>query len=449
MAHANQSYLDNEILIREAKNGCKTSENKLVEVNMRYVHKRVNYFAASGGDSSALLSAGLFGLKKAIDSFDIASGSKFITYASRCIENEILMYLRNERKHANVISLETKVFSNDRGDSRETTILDVISNQSDENTEFIDYKPYITHLLKGAKKLEAKKGLKTSDLTFVVVEEYFMKGLNQEQIALKLNKSRSYVSRLLQRGLASIRAFASKEGVTSLADVTDLKVKDHSKVVKKQNSERSEVVKVAKREANYAILQCLFSETYLKSSTMSKLVDITPATILKHQKNYESGEWGTDTISATTRNKTIKILVKYLSTASESERARVLDSLKVAFKEDVLSAENKTRQPKVEPATSKILDTPPIIQKEGVAASVPDKHTVALKSNQSVEGSTVEQQTQAFPVFDKAIPSSCSFSLQSGSPEDIDYFLTLVKRYMSAGGKFDFSVSIGVSVNDN
>ena len=86
------------------KNGDKSAKNKLIEHNLRLVAHIIKKYYSNSTEQDDLVSIGTIGLIKASSTFDYEKGTRFATYAARCIENEILMYFRNKKKYAQDIS---------------------------------------------------------------------------------------------------------------------------------------------------------------------------------------------------------------------------------------------------------------------------------------------------------------------------------------------------------
>jgi len=164
----------------------------LVERNLRLVAHIVKKYSYPGKDVDDLISIGSVGLIKAIDSFDTSKGTKLATYASRCIENEILMLIRNNKKTKGEVYLDDPI-SNDK-DGKDISLLDVLCN-NDENSIFdlIENKLQI-------KRLYSKINITLKDRERSVVQMRY--GLldgnprTQREIALILGISRSFVSRI-------------------------------------------------------------------------------------------------------------------------------------------------------------------------------------------------------------------------------------------------------------
>ena len=121
------------------------ARNKLIEHNLRlvsHIAKKYN----SKYDNDDLISIGIIGLIKGIDSFSKEKGTKLTTYAAKCIENEILMHFRNEKKNMNNISLDEKIGFDK--DGNEIELIDVIKTPDLDYIEKINFKDNLNSLLK-------------------------------------------------------------------------------------------------------------------------------------------------------------------------------------------------------------------------------------------------------------------------------------------------------------
>ena len=158
----------------------------------------VKKFENTKEDKDDLLSIGAFGLIKAIDSYNFSQNTKLATYAARCIENEILMYLRSLKKHKDVTSLYSPIGEDKEGN--EIILYDIIEDPSPSMTdELIKTEHY--ERLKNALSLLNPQELEIISRRF---------GLNnyqvetQRDIAKSLGISRSYVSRIEKRALSKL-----------------------------------------------------------------------------------------------------------------------------------------------------------------------------------------------------------------------------------------------------
>ena len=111
------------------KNGDKKAREKLVSHNLRLVAHIVKKYTNSL-EADDLLSVGTIGLIKAVDSFDYSKNVQFSTYAARCINNEILMLIRSNKKHKNVVSLSSLTSNNE--DDKDLELQDFLASDDDE-----------------------------------------------------------------------------------------------------------------------------------------------------------------------------------------------------------------------------------------------------------------------------------------------------------------------------
>lgn len=174
------------------------ARNKLIEHNLRLVAHISKKFENTNIDKDDLLSIGAFGLIKAVDSFNPKSGTKLATYASRCIENEILMHLRQNKKRKDTTSLYTTIGEDKEGN--EIKLYDIIEDPSPYQTDVLIENEHYKLLLDSLKLLDERE-------LDIINRRY---GLNdhpiqtQIEIAKELKISRSYVSRIEKRALTKI-----------------------------------------------------------------------------------------------------------------------------------------------------------------------------------------------------------------------------------------------------
>lgn len=174
------------------------ARNKLIEHNLRLVAHIVKKFDNTREDKDDLLSIGAFGLIKAVDTYNFNSTTKLSTYAARCIENEILMYLRSTKRKRQTSWLYSTIGQDKEGN--EIKLCDVIE---DPQTSSID------HLLNEENKEKLREALKIlSPREYNIICRRY--GLNdgiietQREIAKSLKISRSYVSRIEKRALTKL-----------------------------------------------------------------------------------------------------------------------------------------------------------------------------------------------------------------------------------------------------
>ncbi len=179
----------------------------LIKHNLRLVAHIVKKYYSASSCQDDLVSIGTVGLIKAIDTFNAKKGAKFATYASKCIQNEILMFFRSQKKLTNEVSLNETIDSDKDGNP--LTYSDIICCD-DTIAEEIETKIY------AKKAIEAIKNSLTPRERKIIVLRYGLnnqKPLTQMQIAAILNISRSYVSRIEKAALEKIRHEFKKCGL--------------------------------------------------------------------------------------------------------------------------------------------------------------------------------------------------------------------------------------------
>jgi len=189
---------EEEHYIELLKKGNKEARNKLIEHNLRLVAHIVKKYDNFKEDQDDLISIGTIGLIKGIDSFNENKGVRITTYAARCIENEILMYFRSNKKNMNNVSLNDQI-GYDK-DGNEITFIDVLKEEEHDNLEDINLKNNIMLLKEYIKILSPReKEIITLRYGLGNNDEY-----TQKEIAKRLKISRSYVSRIEKRALVKM-----------------------------------------------------------------------------------------------------------------------------------------------------------------------------------------------------------------------------------------------------
>lgn len=181
----------------------KDAKNELILHNLRLVAHIAKKYINIQRDQEELISIGIVGLIKAILSYDNEKSIRLATYASRCIENEILMSLRFAKKYQNDISLHEPI-GTDR-DGNEIVMLDVINSDTPDFADQLDFS------IQSDKILAAIWNNLTEQERIVVILRYGLWNqdvLTQQEIASKLGISRSYVSRIEKKALKKLRAVA-------------------------------------------------------------------------------------------------------------------------------------------------------------------------------------------------------------------------------------------------
>lgn len=186
-------------LFEKLSRGDMRARDKIIEHNLRLVSHIVRKYYSSGESQDELISIGSIGLIKATDSFKCEFGTRFATYAARCIQNEILMFFRSQKKHENDISINDTIDIDKDGNP--LTYLDIIS-VDDGILEDIDLKIHTDKLR------ELIGSVLTPREEEIIVLRYGLRGYKPETqrgVAKHLGISRSYVSRIEKRALLKLR----------------------------------------------------------------------------------------------------------------------------------------------------------------------------------------------------------------------------------------------------
>ncbi len=190
---------EEKIYLEQLKSGDEEARNILIERNLRLVAHVVKKYANTKVEQDDLISIGTIGLIKGINSFNVEKGSKLSTYVSRCIDNEILMYLRSTKK------LNAEVYLNEPigkdKDDNVVTLQEVLENNERNIEEEVDLKMKI-------KKLYKKMGEVLKDRERTIIELRFgldgRKPKTQHEIADMMGISRSYVSRIETKAIGKL-----------------------------------------------------------------------------------------------------------------------------------------------------------------------------------------------------------------------------------------------------
>ncbi len=180
------------------RQGDRAARQRLIEHNLRLVAHIIKKYYAGAQEQEDLVSIGTIGLIKAVDTFDEEKGSRLVTYASRCIENEILMHFRSSKKTAGDVSLSEPIDTDSEG--RPLTLMDVLA-QEDTIVDDLDSKINSEKL-----GLYMRQTLEERERQILTLR-YGLAGpiLTQRQVAKRLGISRSYISRLETKALGKLR----------------------------------------------------------------------------------------------------------------------------------------------------------------------------------------------------------------------------------------------------
>lgn len=187
-------------ILNLCKEGNKEARDILIERNLRLVAHIVKKYNTADKDIDDLISIGTIGLIKAIDTFDADKGIRLATYASRCIDNELLMMLRNGKRQAKEVYLYEPIGSDKEG--HEINLLDIIESADVDIVDELELQGNIKRLYALVEKVLTKRERQIIEMRY---------GLNtsnevtQREIANIIGISRSYVSRIEKKALKKLR----------------------------------------------------------------------------------------------------------------------------------------------------------------------------------------------------------------------------------------------------
>ena len=187
-----------EICINKMLDGDKDARNKLIEHNLRLVAHIVKKYDTKEAMTDDLISIGTIGLIKGIDTYNGDRKTKITTYAARCIQNEILMHFRSQKKYGPTVSLNDAIGHDKEGN--EINLIDVIKDKNVDLFETLDLKNNINLLKKYLRLLNKRE-------KEIIIKRYGLnntKDMTQKEIADELKISRSYVSRIEKRALTKM-----------------------------------------------------------------------------------------------------------------------------------------------------------------------------------------------------------------------------------------------------
>lgn len=189
---------EEEKCINDMLNGDIEARNKLIEHNLRLVAHIVKKYETNENNADDLISIGTIGLIKGIDTYKNDKKTKITTYAARCIQNEILMYFRANKKQGITVSLNDTIGHDKEGN--EINLIDIIKDDDTDLFKELNLKNNIELLEKYLKLLNTRE-------KEIIIKRYGLnntKEMTQKEIAKSLKISRSYVSRIEKRALTKM-----------------------------------------------------------------------------------------------------------------------------------------------------------------------------------------------------------------------------------------------------
>ncbi len=190
---------EEKMYFEKFKNGDNKAKEILINHNLRLVAHIVKKYSGAG-EADDLISVGSIGLIKAINNFEYGKGTQLSTYAARCIENEILMLIRMNKKHKKVLSIQESL-GRDK-DGNEIELLDVLPGLDDEVYNIVENNILTEKINKIIKEKLPEREAEIIRLRYGLGGK---PALTQREVAVKLNISRSYISRLETKAIAVIK----------------------------------------------------------------------------------------------------------------------------------------------------------------------------------------------------------------------------------------------------
>lgn len=191
--------------IKKYKNGDTDARNILIEHNLRLVAHVAKKYTSSGRIASVdfddIISIGTIGLIKGIDSFNADKNVRLATYAARCIENEILMYIRSSKKYSNDMFLQDPVGHD--FDGNEITVMDMVKSDDDPVPDEVSDRIDIMRMIQKIEEVLNEREREIIKMRYAI---YGGEEITQREIAAMLGISRSYVSRIEKKALKKISA---------------------------------------------------------------------------------------------------------------------------------------------------------------------------------------------------------------------------------------------------
>lgn len=190
--------------LKQMYDGDENAKNILIERNLRLVAHIIKKYYSNSRDQDDLVSIGTIGLIKAVTTFKPEKGTRLATYASRCIENEILMHFRNMKKTQGDVYMDDPIETDKEGNA--LTLSDILASD-DDIVENIDTRMKTVQMLEFLKRLPSRERL-------ILELRYGLGGgkqYAQREIAQMLGISRSYVSRIEKKAMSNLRSMFPDE----------------------------------------------------------------------------------------------------------------------------------------------------------------------------------------------------------------------------------------------
>lgn len=199
------SAQEERFYLEQLQDGNQAAKDILIERNMRLVAHMVKKYATNEWDTEDLISVGSIGLMKAVNTFDPTKANRLGTYAAKCIDNEILMMLRTNKKQSREVSMYEPVGVDKEGN--EVCIMDLVEADMEEIEEQLVKKQAIGKMREAFEKCLSQKEQLVIQMRYGL---WGKKEYTQREIAEQIGISRSYVSRIEKGALEKMREMMEK-----------------------------------------------------------------------------------------------------------------------------------------------------------------------------------------------------------------------------------------------
>ena len=192
--------------LEKLKNGDAEAKNVLIERNLRLVAHIAKKYSNVSIDMDDLISIGTIGLIKGINSYNFEKKTRLSTYVAKCVENEMLMFMRSNKKTKNEVSLNDPIGADKEGNS--ISLIDILCTDENSVMDQVQLKIQVEKLYAKISKVLTQREKTVIELRYGL---YGKNCLTQRETALLLNISRSYVSRIEKKAIEKLsREFKQK-----------------------------------------------------------------------------------------------------------------------------------------------------------------------------------------------------------------------------------------------
>ena len=199
------SAKEERVALQKMAKGDLKAREQLIEKNLRLVVHIAKKYQTAGYDADDLVSIGTIGLIKAVNTFSAEKGIRLVTYAARCVENEILMVLRSNKKTKNEVSMEEPIGVDKEGN--EINLMDIVC-APDNVEESVEMNLKVARLYGAVEKVLSEREKQ------VIIHRYGLYNAvpkAQREVAKTLKISRSYVSRIEKKAILKLAEFLKEE----------------------------------------------------------------------------------------------------------------------------------------------------------------------------------------------------------------------------------------------